>query len=165
MVSLNFSTNTFYAALPWTCQNLEIFFFFPGLGQLSLEGSFLLALVGFCSWVLLAWKKLLVNVVVSLRLSVQAWNSIVILWQGYVFLNVRNFSPFISLLNIFCWFNCFTLSSGYCSHLTRMQSSVLQAVYSLCKIKPITKIAFALRHNLLSTEYTELWFDDKDNFG
>lgn len=46
-----------------------------------------------------------------------------------------------------------------------MQSSVLQAVYSLCKIKPITKIAFALRHNLLSTQYTELRFDEKDNFG
>ena len=100
VVSLKFPMCTFHAAFPLDLSESRAPFSF-----LTSAGSFFLALVYFCSWVLLAWINLLMNVIVSLGLSAQTWNPIAILRQGYIFLNVRDFFSFYSVV-----FSCSVVS-------------------------------------------------------
>lgn len=89
LINLSFLQSLPHIALPLDLSKSQALFSSPELGQLSSAGSFLQALVSFCSWVLWAWINLLMNIIVSLGYSVQTWNSKVILWRGYFFLNVR----------------------------------------------------------------------------
>lgn len=61
----------------------------------------------------------------------------------------QGFLSFIPLLEIFQRYNCFTLFPGYFSIWLACSLIVLLAVCSLCKMNHATKIAFALRHNLV----------------
>ena len=105
VVSLKFPMYTFHAAFPLDLSESWAPISFPERVQFTSAGSFFLALVYFCSWVLLAWINLLMNVIVSWT-QCPKMKSIAILWQGYIFLNVRDFFSFYSVV-----FSCSVVSN------------------------------------------------------
>lgn len=120
----------------------------PSPFSFTSAGSFFLALVYFCSWVLLAWINLLKwTAIVSLGLSAQTWNPIAILRLGTFFLMSESSSPFYSVV-----FSCQSLPDP-AAHRLRL------SCVSLSMGIPAENVGVGCHFLLKVTEYLFHWFN------